>query len=157
MEIKMLVSGFGAAIPKTNFGFNLFSGVYIMLRDTPKGKPYVLGIAASPSIGGRSGTIVASHINTSWMNVDVNKHPWLCSKISLIGKHAQVEIKGTLLFSGKVDVTLTVYDNNQESQYSVSKVDIESSGGQLAATSVRGEIKDMMGKTNHGRAICGNP
>ncbi len=58
------------AIPKISMGFNLFSGVYIQLRNSPTDKSYVLGIASSPEIGGNSGTIVFSHINTTWMKVD---------------------------------------------------------------------------------------
>jgi hypothetical protein len=54
MELKLVASSIGASIPKAGVGFSLFAGVYIQLRDTPKGRPYTLGIAAPPGIGGNS-------------------------------------------------------------------------------------------------------
>lgn len=155
MEIKILASGVGAAIPKTSIGFNLFSGVYIQIRRASADKPQVFGIATGPEVGGNSGTLIAGHIETSWMKIDAGKHAWLCSRSSLVGKLGEVELKGTLLFSGSVDVNFTIYDANNEAGFSLSRVKVESSGGQLADTKVRGVIKDMMGQTQNGGLLCG--
>ncbi|VAX32903.1 hypothetical protein MNBD_NITROSPIRAE01-1393 [hydrothermal vent metagenome] len=154
MELKLIASGIGASIPKINIGFSLFSGVYIQLRDTPTAIPYTFGIASTPEIGGNNGTFIASHVNTKWTRFDIKKHPWLCNKMGLKGKNAEVEIKGTLFLEGKVDISFTIFDENSESKFSISKVGIESWGGQLANTKIRGKIVDMMGKTQHGRVLC---
>lgn len=108
-------------------------------------------------MGGNSGTLIAGHIETAWMKIDAVKHGWLCNRTSLVGKHGEVELKGTLAFSGKVDVTFTVYDANNESNFSLSQIRVESTGGQIADTRVRGIIKDMMGKTRNGSALCAQP
>mgnify|MGYP000848359336 CR=1 FL=1 len=155
MEMKILASGVGAAIPKTSIGFNLFSGVYIQIRRSSAEKPQVFGIATGPEIGGNSGTLIAGHIETSWMKIDAGKHAWLCSRSSLVGKLGEIELKGTLLFSGSVDVNFTIYDADNEASFSLSRVKVESSGGQLADTKVRGLIKDMMGQTQNGSMLCG--
>ena len=155
MEMKILASGVGAAIPKTSIGFNLFSGVYIQIRRASADKPQVFGIATGPEVGGNSGTLIAGHIETSWMKIDAGKHAWLCSRSSLVGKLGEIELKGTLLFSGSVDVTFTLYDADNEASFSLSRVKVESSGGQLADTKVRGVIKDMMGQTQNGSMLCG--
>lgn len=74
----------------------------------------------------------------------------------IVGRQAgEVELKGTLLFSGSVDVNFTIYDANNEASFSLSRVKVESSGGQLADTRGRGVIKDMMGQTQNGGLLCG--
>lgn len=156
-EMKILASGIGAALPKTSIGFSLFSGVYIQLRRSSNDQPQTFGIASGVEIGGNSGTLIAGHIETAWMEIDTTKHAWLCSRSSLVGKLGEVELKGTLAFSGTVDVNFTIYDANNESTFSLSRIKVESKGGQLADTKIRGVIKDMMGKTQNGSALCAQP
>jgi hypothetical protein len=96
---------------------------------------------------------VASCVNTKWIDLDRKKYSWLCDHTSLASKLAQLEISDTLLFSGKVNVSFTIYDKTNEEKFSMSKIDIESSGGQIATTSVRGQIVDMM-KNAKGRTLC---
>jgi hypothetical protein len=153
MQIKFIAMGVGAAIPKSDLGVNALSGVYIQIRSTPQAKSYVFGIAKGPEIGGKNGTLVASYVNTKWIDLDGKNYSWLCDHTSLVGKLAQLEIAGTLLLSGKVDVSFTVYDKTNEEKFSMSKIDIESSGGQISTTSVRGKIVDMM-KNAKGRSLC---
>lgn len=117
--------------------------------------PYTFGIVSNFDLGGNNGTLFGSYIKTAWMKIDTNKHKWLCSKRSLIGKQGDVELKGMLVFQGKVDVVFTIFDGNNESKFNISKVDIEASGGQLATTKIRGEIVDMMGKSHLGGGLCG--
>ncbi len=61
-----------------------------------------------------------------------------------------------MIFQGKVDVVFTVFDGNNEVKFSLSKVDIAASGGQLAATKVRGNIIDMTGKEHVSGGLCGS-
>lgn len=154
MEMKLIASGIGASVPKMSIGFSLFSGVYIMMRRKRLAKPYILGIASGAEIGGKSGTLIVGHIETSWMKIDSAKHNWLCNRRILVGKTAEISLKGTLILSGGVDVSITIYDENSESKYSLSKVGIKSSGGQLTSTTIRGTIKDMMGKSQQRRLLC---
>jgi hypothetical protein len=157
MEMKLVASGVGASVPKLGVGFSLFSGIYILIRHSATAKPYVFGVATGPEIGGNNGSLVASYINTSWMKLNPLKHDWLCSGRSLVGKLAEIELKGTLLFSGDVDISISIYDDSNESIYELSKIKIESSGGQLTDTKIRGKIVDMMGKTKDGTNLCAQP
>jgi uncharacterized lipoprotein YajG len=77
--------------------------------------------------------------------------------MSIVGKKAEVEIKGTLMLQGKVDISITIFDKNGESNFSINKVDIESGGWQFANTKIRGKIVDMMGKTQHGERLYEQP
>lgn len=153
MEIKMIALGYGVAIPKVSIGINLISGVYFLLRDTPRAKPFVYGIATAGGLGGKSGTMVFSYIDTAWMKIDYGKHPWLYSKMSLVNKKAQIQIKGTLVIKGKVDITLTIFDKNNETKNSINKIDIECKGGQLSTTSIRGKIVCLSTNANHAYKI----
>jgi len=90
------------------------------------------------------------------MKIDSKKHNWLCRKSSLIGKLGDIELKGTMIFQGKVDIIFTVFDDNNEAKFSLNKIDIVASGGQLAATKVRGNIVNMMGKEHLSGGLCGS-
>ncbi|HEX5486006.1 MAG TPA: hypothetical protein VFX23_08410 [Limnobacter sp.] len=157
MEIKLIASSIGAAIPRIGVGFSLFAGVYIMTRRTPNDKPYVLGIASKPEIGGNNGSLIASHVETAWLKIDLSKHNWLCNRHALAGKRAEVKLSGTLVYKGKLDLSITVFDDQNESIFSIDKVDVASTGGQLTDTAIRGTIVDMMGKTRHGEQLCQHP
>ena len=112
---------------------------------------FEIGIASSLDFGGKNGTLIGSYIKTDWMKVDANKHSWLCSADKLVG---DVEIKGTMILQGKVDVVFTIFDDNKEVQFNLNKVDISASGGQLAGTKIRGSIVNMMGKEHLGGGLC---
>ncbi|MBL4608551.1 MAG: hypothetical protein JKY01_12090 [Pseudomonadales bacterium] len=62
-----------------------------------------------------------------------------------------------LLFSGKVAGSVSICGDSNESKYSLNKIEVRSSGGQLANTKIRGKIVDMMGKTQDGSRLCAQP
>lgn len=143
MEIKIIASGMGLAIPKTNFGVNLMAGMYLQVRNNSKEIPTTYGIAKSPSIGGKSGTLLVSHVETEWMQITPGNHGWLSNQAALTGCLAEAEVKGTLVASGNVDVTIKIYGPDNEAKYSFNKIAVKASGGQLASTAVRGQLKRM--------------
>jgi hypothetical protein len=157
MEMKIIASGIGASIPKIDVGFSLFSGAYILLRATPKAKPHVFGIATTPEGSNKNGTFIASHIVTSWIKIDQNKHNWLCNRSSLVGKTCELKIEGTIIYKSHVGISLKIIDAFNEIEFSLEKVAVESHGGQLSDTKVLGIIKDMMGKTQSGGSLCVHP
>ena len=140
MEMKLVIDGMGLAIPKTGFGVNITSGCYIQLRNS-KGTPVILmGIADGPSLGAKSGTVFVGHVETDWFFIDPVRHNWVTNTADLIGKKAEVEATGTLVAKGKVDLKFTVYDKNGNTKELMSKVDIKSTGAQIANTKVRGVL-----------------
>lgn len=52
-----------------------------------------------------------------------------------------------------MDVAFKIFDEQGESKFSIEKVNVEASGGQVSDTKVRGKIVDMSGKSHSG-AIC---
>jgi hypothetical protein len=143
MEMKVVISGVGAAIPKTGFGVNFISGSYIGLRNSKKMSNILMGLADLISIGNKSGTVVVGHVATDWFFVDPVMHNWVTNTNGLIGKKAEIEVIGTLIVNGNVDLKFTVFDKNGNTNELISKVDIESSGIQAANTKVRGVLKQL--------------
>lgn len=143
MEMKVIIDGMGIALPKTGFGVNLFSGSYISLRNNKGAPVLLLGLADALSLGSKSGTVIVGHVATQWFFVDPVKHNWVTNTIDLIGKKAEVEVIGTLLAKGSVDFKFTVFDKEGNTKELVSKVDLESSGVQVANTKVRGVLKKI--------------
>jgi len=80
MEMRICMSGIGLALPKLSFGINLFSGIYIELRNHSKSPPYIFGVASTPDTSGKNGTLLVSHVYTEWTSVDISKHPWICNR-----------------------------------------------------------------------------
>ncbi len=143
MEMKVVIDGMGLAMPKTGFGLNIFSGSYIKLRDSNKNPQILMGLVDAMSLGSKSGTVVLGHVETNWFFVDPVKHNWVTNTNDLTGKKAEIEVVGTLLAKGKIDLKFTVYDKGGDAKSLVSKVDIESSGIQVANTKVRGVLKQI--------------
>lgn len=143
MEMKVVIDGIGVAVPKTGFGLNLFSGSYINFRNSKGVRPIMLGLADGISIGSKSGTVIVGHVETNWFFVDPVKHNWVTNTISLIGKKAEVEMIGTLLAKGRVDFKFTIFDKEGNIKELVSKVDLKSTGVQVANTKVRGVLKKI--------------
>ena len=143
MEMKVVISGIGAAIPKTGLGVNIFSGSYIEFRNSKRIPNILMGLADVISIGNKSGTVVVGHVATDWFFVDPVKHNWVTNTNDLIGKKAEIEVVGTLIVNGEVDLKFTVYDKNENTNVLISKVDIKSSGLQAANTKVRGVLKQI--------------
>lgn len=144
MEMLINIFGLGIAIPKTGFGVNVASGSYIGFRHTKNKPDILLGLRDIVSLGSKSGTFVGSWVATDWFVVDVAKHSWVANTNWLIGKKAEIEVIGTLLIHGTVDLKFTVYDQNGNANELLTKVDIKAAGGQVSNTKIRG----MLGKVN---------
>lgn len=143
MEMKVVISGVGAAIPNTGFGVNVISGSYIKLRNSKRMSTILMGLADAISMGNKSGTVIVGHVATDWFFVDPVVHNWVTNTNDLIGKKAEIEVLGALIVNGTVDLRFTVYDKNGNTNVLISKVDIESSGIQAANTKVRGVLKQI--------------
>lgn len=144
MEMLINLVGFGVALPKTGFGVNLLSSSYIAFRYSKYNPDILLGISDLVSLGSKSGTFIASWIKTDWFTVCPKKHNWVNNTNALIGKKAELEVLGTVILFGTVDVKFTTYDKNgNKDNELISKVDIKSAGGQLSNTKVRGVLCEI--------------
>ncbi|MDO6501169.1 hypothetical protein [Photobacterium sanguinicancri] len=145
MEIRIRVSGVGINIPKTSFGLNLFSGCYIETRPNKGNAPTrIYGIIDTLSLGNESGTVVVGHAVTDWIkitkqtSIDKLKHQFL------IGKTADIEIKGTSFGNSKGDVSLKIIDDNNDSITVIDKYNININAYQFASTKIRGKIRHQV-------------
>lgn len=86
MQIKITGASLAVAIPKSGFGLNATTFAYIQLRSGTGGQTQILAVDNHLSIGGKSGTMVWSNVQTNWVNIDSIKYPWVCNAQSLVGK-----------------------------------------------------------------------
>jgi len=141
MEARITISGLGAGIPGTSFGVNLISGAYIEVRGSKGEKSRVYGIQDTLSIGNDSSTVGFSHVQTNWMYINPKNYN-LFSMDSLGNTVGEINVAGTLIGSGDVDVKLETINTHGESSTLLDLKSIKTdSGFQLAATKVRGKVK----------------
>lgn len=140
MEVIVKIDGFGVGIPKTGFGLNAFSGSYIQVNSTA-GKPHrTYGVVDYLSAGGNSGTFIYGTAHTSPIKIT----PEEFKKFSLEnvrGKYIEVEVKGTIIGSGKADVAVNFIDGEGRSETVLERKHVSVSGGQVATTRVRGRAR----------------
>lgn len=135
------IMGLGVDLPKTGFGVNVATGSYIGI--TMGQTKTLLGVSKCLSIGAGAGTLVSGWVKTAPFYVCPKKNGWVSNVNGLIGKKVQIELTGTLVVYGKVDLTFTVYDKNGSSKKLISRVDVESCGMQASETKVRGVLCKM--------------
>ncbi len=153
MEVKFIISSISIGFGKTGFGANAMTGAYIQTR-VQKGAPVeTYGITSTLTIGSDSSTIIVGHVSSEWFVVDKEAEKILLNKSNLLGKRAELESSGTLLFSGKTDVKLTVYNNIGKGTTVFDLIDIPSSGGQLSSTKIRGVLKGLPSATTQNQAV----
>jgi hypothetical protein len=131
----------GVRIPKTDVGLDLASGCYIQVRSGPAAFPATYGIISIIEPGGKTGTLAVGHAFTSWFHVDSKRHSWLLSGQALVGKTATLEVSGTLLVSGTVDVKFSILDEEGNAIHVITHIDARSVGLQLASTSIHGKLR----------------
>lgn len=148
MQIQIIGLSAGIGVPKTGFGVNLATYAYISLRPTQGPHMKTLALDDALSVGGKSGTFIWSDFKTSWTNIDPRKYPWVCNAHNLVGKTIELEVLGTMVGAGKVDIKMTLIDEDGETKSLVSKMNIDASGRQLTGLKVRGILKHFKGTQN---------
>lgn len=140
MEMMNNIAGLGVAIPKTGFGLNLATASYIGFRLDKNNYDLLLGLKDCFSLGTKSGTLIGSWIKTDWFMVDIKRHGWVADINRLVGSKVEIEVVGTVVAFGTVDLKLTAIDKYGNTKELMSKVDIKASGGQLSNTKIRGTV-----------------
>ncbi|MDP4535805.1 hypothetical protein Q3O60_06375 [Alkalimonas collagenimarina] len=140
MEMIVKLDSLGLGIPKTGFGVNLISGSYIQVKYGPN-KPFkTYGIANLPSIGGDNATIIYGTLQTKPINLNIEEFQAF-SLTNMTGKHIDIEVSGTVLGSGRADLTISLIDDAGRAQTVVERKNIPVIGGQIASTKVRGRAR----------------
>lgn len=144
MEMRVVILGVGVAIPRTRLSVNAGTRGIIELRTSEQDTPFRMVIDDRMSIGSASGQIVASNVSSAWFSVNVSRHQWLHNRAGLLGKRAELLVKGTFLSSGEVDIKFSVYDNDGYEQPLIERAFLESQGFQINETRVRGALRRLV-------------
>lgn len=140
MEMRITIVGGGFALGKA-FGFNVLSYAYIETRPSKGFIPCTYGITKGPGIGSKSGTLIAGYAQTDWFRVDPSTHTWISQQRSLVGKTANLEVSGTMLKGGRVDIKFELVNGDGEATPLLSRVQVKSDGFQIADIKVFGVIQ----------------
>jgi hypothetical protein len=140
MEMKMVLSSLGIAIPRTGVGFNVATGCLIRIRKRTGDDPMLLGIAEAYSFGEKTSTFFVGHIETDWFRISPQESGWLYDSNRLIGKLAEIQFSGGLLASGTADLHFSVIDKYHNKKELMQKIGVKAKGVQAASTKVRGVL-----------------
>jgi hypothetical protein len=140
MEMWIFMMGLGIAIPKTDIGLDLLSGCYVQVRATHSAVPltYVIGTYANP--GGKTGTVALGHIITEWFAITPSKYSWLFNPKGMLGSPAELNVSGTLIIKGQVDINFKLLDNEGNVLKEVKRINVKATGGQLSSTYIYGTL-----------------
>jgi len=140
-QAKITISGIGLAIANTAIGINAATMAYVSIRSNNGATPTTYGIASYLTADGNSGSLVMGHAQTAWFNISQAAYDAL-QQSNLTGKgyEMDVEVKNTLLGQGKCDIALTLISKGGAGNKLIELFSINTTGGQISGTSVRGKI-----------------
>lgn len=143
MEMQIIIGGVGINFPKTDFGVNLASGVYLNFRLNSGCVPRTFGIMDSVTVGGGNRSFIVGGIKTDWFKVMSDKHPFVKKLSDLKGKIGDVHVIGSLALNGRVKIVFNVIDENGNMTKLVEKFHIPASGMQASETKIQGQMRMM--------------
>lgn len=140
MEITVNLDSLGIGIPKTGFGVNLISGSYIQISDGTDGPVKTYGIVSTMSVGGDNSTLVYGTLKTAPIKINSDELRFF-SVPSITGKYIDIEINGTIIGSGRADLTISLIDEGGRAETAIDRKNIQVTGGQLSSTRIRGRAR----------------
>lgn len=140
MEMKISMVGSGLSIPKTGFSVNILSYAYFFFRNAKGTPPTVFGLDQVATVGEDAQTLIVSEVTTDWIFLDPKRNSWSLHKQQLVGKIINLEIDGTLLGSGRIDIRMDEISGQGFVTNLLTRDNIKATGGQLATSSIRGQL-----------------
>jgi hypothetical protein len=140
MQMKIGVVGFGFGIPKTALQVSAVQMAKLYFKATKSDRNIiVLDVNDMFCIGKKSTTFLISGLETAWFDLDPTKESWACNAVSLIGKRMEISVEGLLLFRGKVDISVALFDQYGQSKTLVKQSFVKTAGGiQASGIKIRG-------------------
>lgn len=142
MDVVVKLDGIAVGIPRIGLGLNAFSASYIQVNAAPNQPLRTYGVAESFSVGGDNSTLVYGTITTAPINLSPEEFQAF-SVDNVSGKSFDIQVSGTVLVSGKADITISLIDDQGRVEEVIQRKDIKVKGGQLASTNVRGRARLM--------------
>ncbi|MCX7561638.1 hypothetical protein OS190_18910 [Sulfitobacter sp. F26204] len=137
---ELVSMGMGLKIPSTSLAANLINGFY--LKITSGGQTTVYGVAAT--LGFDQGGLVVYGIATDPFGVKFDYSKGVTPH-TLENKLVDLSIDAGIVIAklGKIDIKLTIYDENNAPMMSVERVDVEAQGIMIADAKVRGRLVNL--------------
>lgn len=137
MHLTVNLDSLGVRVPSTNFGVNIFSGSYIQLTHEDETPMKTYGIVSAMSLGSDSSTILYGTLKTAPIRLDPGEFQSL-SVSNIANKYIDIQVDGTVVGSGRADLTISLIDESGRTQTVLQRKHIQVSGGQLSSTRIRG-------------------
>ncbi|NWO07203.1 MAG: hypothetical protein HLX50_16395 [Alteromonadaceae bacterium] len=143
-QIKIL--GAGLSLPGSPVGMNAGTTAYITLRANVGASDFTYGVASFLDANGNSGALVVGYAATEWFYISDEAYNALrLSNLRGKGYKIDIQVKGTLLGSGKSDIDVMLIGEQNNGRKIIEAYDVKSSGAQISGTSVRGQLHAMPG------------
>ena len=136
--MQIAASGAGVRFSGSGFGVTLSAGIHIAVKNAPDDLPTLISVSNSLSLGSKSGSFVGSLLYTDWFPVATEQCPWVAQPLSLVGQTIHVELKGTVLYRGAVDLLIEAFDSRGHVRTKLRMGNIPTRGIQAASTGARG-------------------
>jgi len=137
MEMKIAATSFGFKVPLPNegsFGVTIANGVLILIRQGLITRTFVI---SKPVSFGKDGVFGGALLGTEWFKVKDPEKGILIADFN--NKLADLTLSSGV---SKVDVSLKIYDENNQPWYSMERVDVDVEGGaSTTGFKLRGNIK----------------
>lgn len=141
MEMRIGAMGCGIGIPKTNLEISAANiGMLYFRRFKNDPEEVILTVRDMISLGGKSGTFLATGLETDWFMLDPKRDSWAHNTISLIGKRIEIEVSGAQFLRGTVDVSVKVFDRYNQANELVSQCCLKAGGIQFSTIKIRGVV-----------------
>lgn len=142
MEVKIFLSGVGAAIPKTGLGINAATVCALQVRENLAAPQKIYQMYECLTLGDSNGSFVFGYAITDWLTVpEANAHLFLLE--NLVGKEIDIEVSGTSIFKSKCDITLRIINKDNDPITALEKLSVPVDSIQLASTRIRGRLKNV--------------
>ena len=143
MEMKVMTSGMGLGIPRTNLQASIFCIGAIFIRENIKaGTKHAYVIKDDLNIGGKSGTFLFNCVETSWFYLDQSKYNWLLYSNNLLNHLLEIKLEGEAMLNKEaVDISITLFDVLDQPIVLTAKCCIQAEGMQFSPITIRGKLE----------------
>lgn len=143
MKAQVIISGvgFGGFV---GAGVNIGVAAYLRIGERAALRNYA--VVDLVSVGGASSTFVIGHVKTDYFFLGGEAYKKLMDTRYLAGKLLDIEVAGTVVGRGAVDIKIRTIDNDGVAETMVERLAIPARGVQATITKVRGRIRMIPAK-----------
>lgn len=142
-QARVWILGSGFTTAKLDLGVNVASIGFLEVRKNRLAKEIGYQIVSTMDIDGHSGSLVVGVAGSEWFYISDEAFEILGQRDKVLenGYSADIQIGGTVLGSGKSDITITLINDQGVSRKVAELFEIKVSGLQIAGAGIRGKLK----------------